>query len=86
MLVEDAGNYMCQINTDPMTAQTAHLAVMVPPDIDMTRTSGDYYHYDNCHHRYHLCHHRYHLAVMLSPDIDKTNQQWGSTGWFLTLT
>jgi len=39
--VEDAGNYMCQINTDPMTAQTAHLAVMVPPDIDMTRTSGD---------------------------------------------
>jgi len=39
--VEDAGNYMCQVNTDPMTFQTAHMAVMVPPDIDMTRTSGD---------------------------------------------
>jgi len=38
--VEDAGNYICQVNTDPMTFQTAHMAVMVPPDIDMTRTSG----------------------------------------------
>ena len=38
---EDAGNYMCQVNTDPMTAQIAHLAVMVPPDIDNTRTSGE---------------------------------------------
>ena len=32
---------MCQVNTDPMTAQIAHLAVMVPPDIDNTRTSGE---------------------------------------------
>jgi len=39
--VEDAGNFMCQVNTDPMTFQTAHMSVMVPPDIDMTRTSGD---------------------------------------------
>jgi len=37
--VEDAGNYICQVNTDPMTFQTAHMAVMVLPDIDMTRTS-----------------------------------------------
>ena len=42
--VEDAGNYMCQVNTDPMTFQTAHMAVMVPPDIDMTRTSGGKWH------------------------------------------
>merc|ERR1719500_2133514 len=38
--VEDAGNYMCQVNTDPMTFQTAHMAVMVPPGSDMTRTSA----------------------------------------------
>ena len=32
---------MCQINTDPMTYQSAWLSVMIPPDIDMSRTSGD---------------------------------------------
>ena len=39
--MDDAGNYMCQINTDPMTYQSAWLSVMVPPDIDMAHTSGD---------------------------------------------
>lgn len=39
--MDDAGNYMCQINTDPMTYQSAWLNVMVPPDIDMAHTSGD---------------------------------------------
>ncbi|XP_023346610.1 lachesin [Eurytemora carolleeae] len=38
---EDAGQYMCQINTDPMLFQSAWLHVQVPPDIDMSRTSGD---------------------------------------------
>lgn len=32
---------MCQINTDPMMAQTGILDVNVPPDIDSRRTSGD---------------------------------------------
>lgn len=32
---------MCQINTDPMTSQSAWLSVQIPPDIDMARTSGD---------------------------------------------
>ena len=39
--MDDGGNYMCQINTDPMTYQSAWLNVMVPPDIDMAHTSGD---------------------------------------------
>ncbi len=30
-----------QVNTDPMTYQSAWLSVMVPPDIDMGLTSGD---------------------------------------------
>ena len=30
---EDRGQYMCQINTDPMMFQTATLDVNVPPDI-----------------------------------------------------
>ena len=74
---------MCQINTDPMTAQTAHLAVMVPPDIDMTRTSGYYHHHDNCLHRYHLCHSRHHHCIRhhrrrpARSHIDITIQQWG---------
>ena len=38
---EDRGQYMCQINTDPMMAQTGILDVNVPPDIDSRRTSGD---------------------------------------------
>lgn len=29
----DRGNYMCQINTDPMRSQTASLEVVIPPDI-----------------------------------------------------
>ena len=39
--LDDGGLYMCQINTDPMTSQSAWLGVMIPPDIDMARTSGD---------------------------------------------
>ena len=35
--LEDAGLYMCQINTDPMTSQSAWLSVQIPPDIDMAR-------------------------------------------------
>lgn len=38
---EDRGQYMCQINTDPMTFQTATLDVLIPPDIDSSRTTGD---------------------------------------------
>jgi len=38
---EDRGQYMCQINTDPMMFQTATLDVNVPPDIDTEQTSGD---------------------------------------------
>ncbi|CAB4059326.1 HNT [Lepeophtheirus salmonis] len=38
---EDAGDYMCQINTDPMLSQGATLNVMVPPDIDMNLTTPD---------------------------------------------
>ena len=41
MSLEDGGLYMCQINTDPMTSQSAWLSVQIPPDIDMARTSGD---------------------------------------------
>ena len=32
---EDRGQYMCQINTDPMMFQTATLDVNVPPDIGL---------------------------------------------------
>ena len=38
---EDRGQYMCQINTDPMIFQTATLDVNVPPDIDSQQTSDD---------------------------------------------
>ena len=41
MSLDDGGLYMCQIITDPMTSQSACLGVMIPPDIDMARTSGD---------------------------------------------
>ncbi|XP_022901270.1 lachesin-like [Onthophagus taurus] len=38
---EDRGQYMCQINTDPMKSQTATLDVTVPPDFIFEETSGD---------------------------------------------
>ncbi|KAL1509711.1 hypothetical protein ABEB36_004407 [Hypothenemus hampei] len=37
---EDAGQYMCQINTDPMKSQVGSLDVSVPPDFT-EETSGD---------------------------------------------
>ncbi|XP_036318633.1 protein amalgam [Rhagoletis pomonella] len=39
--MEDAGKYMCQVNTDPMKMQTATLEVVIPPDIVNEETSGD---------------------------------------------
>ncbi|GFG37787.1 hypothetical protein Cfor_07819 [Coptotermes formosanus] len=38
---EDRGQYMCQVNTDPMKSQTAFLEVVIPPDIISEETSGD---------------------------------------------
>ncbi|XP_057658404.1 lachesin-like isoform X1 [Diorhabda carinulata] len=38
---EDRGQYMCQVNTDPMKMQTAFLEVVIPPDIISEETSGD---------------------------------------------
>ena len=43
MRLEDAGLYMCQINTDPMTSQSAWLSVQIPPDIDMARCISTIY-------------------------------------------
>ncbi|XP_032679470.1 lachesin-like [Odontomachus brunneus] len=37
----DRGNYMCQINTDPMKSQIGYLEVVVPPDISDDSTSTD---------------------------------------------
>ncbi|XP_024946074.1 opioid-binding protein/cell adhesion molecule homolog isoform X2 [Cephus cinctus] len=37
----DQGDYMCQINTDPMKSQIGYLAVVVPPDILDYPTSTD---------------------------------------------
>lgn len=37
----DGGAYMCQLNTEPMTSQTAYLTVTVPPDILDNESSGD---------------------------------------------
>ncbi|XP_069991777.1 lachesin isoform X1 [Penaeus vannamei] len=37
----DSGQYMCQINTDPMKMQVGHLNVVIPPDITAEDTSGD---------------------------------------------
>ncbi|KAH0999863.1 hypothetical protein HUJ04_004173 [Dendroctonus ponderosae] len=37
---EDRGQYMCQINTDPMKSQVGYLHVVVPPDFT-EETSGD---------------------------------------------
>ncbi|KAK7578213.1 hypothetical protein V9T40_010418 [Parthenolecanium corni] len=38
---EDRGQYMCQINTDPMKSQTGYLDVVIPPDIINEDTSSD---------------------------------------------
>ncbi|XP_050547926.1 protein amalgam-like, partial [Daktulosphaira vitifoliae] len=38
---EDRGQYMCQINTDPMISQMGYLDVVIPPDIIYEDTSGD---------------------------------------------
>ncbi|XP_017772621.1 PREDICTED: lachesin-like isoform X3 [Nicrophorus vespilloides] len=38
---EDRGQYMCQINTDPMKSQLGVLEVVVPPDFVAEETSGD---------------------------------------------
>ncbi|KAK0171171.1 hypothetical protein PV328_008926 [Microctonus aethiopoides] len=37
----DQGDYMCQINTDPMISQVGHLKIVVPPDILDYPTSTD---------------------------------------------
>ncbi|XP_058810886.1 opioid-binding protein/cell adhesion molecule homolog isoform X2 [Phymastichus coffea] len=37
----DAGDYMCQINTDPMISQIGYLEIVVPPDILDYPTSTD---------------------------------------------
>ncbi|XP_073942924.1 lachesin-like [Choristoneura fumiferana] len=37
----DGGDYMCQINTEPMITQTHHLQVVVPPDIVDSGSSGE---------------------------------------------
>ncbi|KAJ8674635.1 hypothetical protein QAD02_010421 [Eretmocerus hayati] len=39
--VSDAGEYMCQINTDPMINQVGYLNVVVPPNILDNTTSTD---------------------------------------------
>ncbi|CAH0592374.1 unnamed protein product [Chrysodeixis includens] len=38
---EDRGQYMCQINTDPMKSQMGYLDVVIPPDFIAEETSGD---------------------------------------------
>ncbi|CAG4965174.1 unnamed protein product [Colias eurytheme] len=38
---DDRGQYMCQINTDPMKSQMGYLEVVVPPDFIAEETSGD---------------------------------------------
>ncbi|XP_060806479.1 lachesin [Amyelois transitella] len=38
---EDQGQYMCQINTDPMKSQMGFLQVVIPPDFIPEETSGD---------------------------------------------
>ncbi|XP_044739889.1 lachesin [Chrysoperla carnea] len=38
---EDRGDYMCQINTDPMKSQMGYLDVVTPPDFVEDETSGD---------------------------------------------
>ncbi|KAL4702984.1 hypothetical protein ACJJTC_008762 [Scirpophaga incertulas] len=38
---EDRGQYMCQINTDPMKSQMGFLDVVIPPDFIPEETSGD---------------------------------------------
>ncbi|XP_076066058.1 lachesin-like [Oratosquilla oratoria] len=38
---EDAGAYMCQINTDPMISQLGYLEVQIPPEFVDEESSGD---------------------------------------------
>ncbi|XP_073957602.1 lachesin-like [Choristoneura fumiferana] len=38
---EDRGQYMCQINTDPMKSQMGYLDVVIPPDFIPEETSSD---------------------------------------------
>ncbi|XP_047985661.1 lachesin-like isoform X2 [Leguminivora glycinivorella] len=38
---EDRGQYMCQINTDPMQSQMGYLDVVIPPDFIPEETSSD---------------------------------------------
>lgn len=38
---EDRGQYMCQVNTDPMKSLTGYLDVVIPPDIIYEETSSD---------------------------------------------
>ncbi|XP_063548659.1 lachesin-like [Cydia strobilella] len=38
---EDRGQYMCQINTDPMQSQMGYLDVVIPPDFISEETSSD---------------------------------------------
>ncbi|KAJ0182598.1 hypothetical protein K1T71_001967 [Dendrolimus kikuchii] len=38
---DDRGQYMCQINTDPMKSQMGYLDVVIPPDFVPEETSGD---------------------------------------------
>ncbi|XP_076356581.1 lachesin-like isoform X2 [Tachypleus tridentatus] len=38
---EDQGQYMCQINTNPMISQSGHVTIVVPPKIDDNTTSSD---------------------------------------------
>ncbi|XP_026755688.2 lachesin-like [Galleria mellonella] len=39
--LSDGGNYMCQVNTDPMITQTHQLQVFVPPDIVDSGSSSE---------------------------------------------
>ncbi|XP_022254073.1 lachesin-like isoform X2 [Limulus polyphemus] len=38
---DDQGQYMCQINTNPMISQSGYVSVVVPPKIDEDITSSD---------------------------------------------
>ncbi|XP_076341043.1 lachesin-like [Tachypleus tridentatus] len=38
---EDQGQYMCQINTNPMISQSGYVRVVVPPKINEEKTSSD---------------------------------------------
>ena len=36
VVLDDGGNYMCQVNTDPMISQTGHLDVVVSPTASLS--------------------------------------------------